>query len=99
MLKFEHNSDGTVIEATGDMSEVLADVGLMVNILYNHIADENEKDASDFKRAFTIGFLDGSPVWTRRDIKNLQVRTVHGLNELLTDLKRRKEAGSGESHS
>lgn len=28
MLKFEHNSDGTVIEATGELSEVLADLKL-----------------------------------------------------------------------
>lgn len=96
MLKFEHWDNKTMLRVEGNITQVSADIGLLVHLVWEDLHRGKPVLAEEFKRTIQIGFEDDSPIWMETDIQP-DVKLDKSAMGLLEMLKRKKEAESGES--
>lgn len=55
-------------EASGNLTEIIAEIGLCMNTAYNLIQSRDPAAALCFKKALIITFRPDSPVWDKEDV-------------------------------
>ena len=74
MIRFvaDRKNGEFLVDASGGISEVLADLGCCVSLAYNLIRSRNAEAAENFKRGFFMISCPDSPVWDKEDVPDPQ---------------------------
>ena len=65
MLKIELSENGqTVIQASGSMADVVAELGLAIGDIYSGLKNNQPKLAGQFKRGMQLLMEDDAPTWS-----------------------------------
>ena len=62
-FKYERAVGKCEIFAEGDLHEVVAEIGFMLNKLHAGIKSQSEEAAAEFRKAMLIISMPGSPAW------------------------------------
>lgn len=90
MIRFEHSKRGTMIEASGDLQMLCAEVALMTKLLYEQLEREDVK--TEFRENMQRMMESDSPTWEERKISDAAFRSA-GFEDFVNQ---QKEAGSGD---
>lgn len=62
-FKYERADGKCEIFAEGDLRDVVAEIGFMLNKLHAGIKSQSEEAAAEFRKAMLIISMPGSPAW------------------------------------
>ena len=70
MIRFIYDEEGHEIQATasGCASEIVSELGVLINISYNLIRSRSPKAAEAFRHGLLVSLVPCSPVWEKESV-------------------------------
>ena len=90
MIKFERTDERVYVEASGELVEILADITLLLKVLYEHM-DSEGKEEFRFVMSHALA-KDDFPAWDGKPLPGQsKTQIAPGVEDLLKELARKRD--------
>lgn len=90
MIKFERTDNRVHVEAGGELVEILADITVLLKVLYEHM-DGEQKEGVRFVMSHALA-EDDFPAWDGKPLPGqTKTKIAPGVEELLKELARNRD--------